>query len=378
MIIQSKRVFIAGQFIKAQIVIEEKRIKSILPYGKEKPDADYGEYMIVPGFIDVHTHGAYGYSSDQGDISGMDQWVSKLPEEGVTAFLPTTSPNPKEVILKALRSLREAKDKKMKGAEILGVHLEGPFFDEKFRGANTPDILMPPSVAVFKEFQEASGNAIRYMTIACEHDKDLELTKYAVANKVAVSLGHSGATYEEAVLAIGNGVTSFTHSFNAMLGLHHREPGVVGALMASNTFAEIIGDGHHVHPSVINILFKARKNNKMVLISDSLMAKGLGKGVYQHEGRKVEVDERGTARIFGTNTIAGGSLKINEGIRLLVREAMVSIEHALLAASLYPAQLIGADKKKGQILSGLDADMVILDDDYNVKQTYCLGEAMIK
>lgn len=378
MIIQSRRVFIAGQFIKAQIEIEDKKIKSVLPYGKEKPDRDYGEDRIVPGFIDVHTHGAYGYSAEEGEPSGIKQWVSRLPEEGVTAFLPTTSPNPKETIIKALKSLREAKDMKMKGAEILGIHLEGPFFDEKFRGANEPDIVLPPSVEVFKEFQAVSGNTIRYVTMACEHDKDFELTKYAVKNNIAVSLGHSGAKYEEAVLAVANGVTSFTHSFNAMLGLHHREPGVVGALMASNTFAEIIGDGQHVHPSVINVLFKARNNTKMVLITDSLMAKGLGKGIYEHEERKIEIDEKGTARILGTDTIAGSSLKINRGIKLLVEEAMVSIEHALLSASLYPAQLIGADKKKGQIVSGLDADIVVMDDDYNVKQTYCLGEEMIR
>lgn len=377
MIIQGNRVFIAGQFMQAQIKIEGSKIKAVLPYGTEKEDADYKDMMVVPGFIDVHTHGAYGYSVEEGTPEGMKIWMSKLPEEGVTSFLPTTATNKKEATIAALKNIADVKEKKPSGAQIIGVHLEGPFLDSTFRGAHEPKLLRKPTVDDFKEFQEASGGNICYMTVACEHDEDYALIRYASRNGVTVSIGHSGASLEKALLAVANGASSFTHSFNGMRGIHHREPGVVGALMTSNAFAEIIPEGYHVHPNAINMLFKAKNNTRIILITDSLFAKGMPKGVYELGNDKVEMDENGTARLFGTNTIAGSSLKVNLGIKLLVQKAMVSIEHAILSATFYPAQALGLEKQKGQILAGNDADLTVLDDEWNVKQTYCLGKAML-
>ncbi|MCL2565860.1 MAG: N-acetylglucosamine-6-phosphate deacetylase [Defluviitaleaceae bacterium] len=374
MIIQSNKVFIAGQFMKAQVHIREGKIVEILPCGTKTADADYGDNMLLPGFIDVHTHGAYGYAVDEGTPEGLINWVSKLPLEGVTAVLPTTVTNKDEGTFAALKNIADVMDLAPKGAQILGAHLEGPFLDTEFKGAHDAKLLQGPTVELFKKFQEAARGTIVYMTLATEHDDNFALTRYASQNGVVVAIGHSASTNEEALLALANGATCFVHSFNGMKGLHQREPGVVGTLMGANAFAEIIADGHHVHPNVVNILFKAKNNAKIIMVTDSLMAKGLPPGVHEREGFfKVEVDESGSARLYGTNTLAGSSLMMNKGIQLLVEKALVSIDHAILTATLYPAQVMGIEKQKGQIIAGADADLTVMDDKFNILQTYCLG-----
>jgi len=378
MIIQGNKVFVAGQFVRAQVEIIDNKISAVLPYGTKEADVDYGDYMILPGFIDVHTHGAYGYSADEGTPEGLIKWLSKLPEEGVTAFLPTTITNRKEVTMAALSNIARVMEQKPDGAQILGAHFEGPFLDNEFRGAQAAALIKVPSIDKFKEFQAAAGGNIKYMTLAPERDSDFELIRYASQNGVVVSIGHSGISNEGALMAIANGVTSFTHSFNGMRGLHHREPGVVGTLMTTNVFAEIIADGYHVHPNVVNILFKAKNNTNLIMITDSVMAKGLGPGIYKRENFDVEVDDGGTARILGTNTIAGGSLKMNNGLKLLTQKAMVSIEHAILAATYYPALALGIERQKGQVLAGADADLTVVDGNFDVMETYCLGKAMLQ
>jgi len=388
MIIQSSRVFISGGFIKAQVHIEAGKICMVSPYNRDKPYIDYGENMIVPGFIDVHTHGGYGYSVDDSSKDGFVNWISKLPSEGVTAVLPSVMTNTDAAMMAAVRNIANIKCRtdaadehnsfeSIQGAEILGIHLEGPFLDKSYCGAHDEKLLKPPSIPLFEQFQEAAFGNIKYVTIAPEHDEEFKFINYVSQSGVKVAIGHSSACHETVRLALASGATSFTHGFNAMRGLHHREPGVVGALMTSDGFVEVIADGHHVHPDVINILFKAKNYAKLILVTDSLMCKGLDIGLHGSGGVKLEVDALGAAKIHKTDILAGSTLKMNEGIKFLVEQAMIPLNYAIMAATTYPAQMLGIEKCKGQIVSYADADITILDDRFKVVQTYCLGKAML-
>jgi len=336
MIVQSEKVFIAEQFIPAQIHVEDGKISKVSQYGQVNPDIDYGSKYIVPGFIDIHSHGMGGYSTDDPSPEGLVRWLKALPSEGVTSFLPATTTQSRQTTTEALKNIATVKNQKHTGAEIIGAHLEGPFLDQAYKGMHKPEYIRVPTVEEFIDYQRESNNLIRYLTVACEHDKDYSLIRYASRNGVTVSIGHSGADFETAMLALANGASSFTHSFNAMRALHHREPGVVGALLSSNAFAEVIADGHHVHPSVVKILFNSKNRTNIILVTDSIGVKGLPEGVYDISNVKVSLDKYGTARKFGMDTIAGSSLRMNEGVRFLVERASVSIEHAILAATLNP------------------------------------------
>lgn len=377
MVIQSKRVYVAGQFISAQIEIEQGKIVSINNYDFKTVDKDYGNKRIVPGFIDIHTHGAYGFDTNDANVEGLIAWMEKLPNEGVTAFLPTTVTQSETVLLAALENVAKVHAMSKSGAEILGVHFEGPYLDDTFKGAQPGQHITKPSVEQFKQYNAAANNLIKVITMACEHDENFMLTKYAVGEGVLVSQGHSGATYEQAVLAIANGANSFTHAFNGMSALHHREPNVAGALMRSSVYKEIIADMRHVHPAVVNSLFKTDSSN-LILITDSLSLKGMPIGNYQLGGNDIVMDEHGTAFIKGTNTLSGSTLKVNEGLRNLVEVALVPFTEALDAATINPARALNVDDYKGKLAVNYDADVVVMNDDYSIFETYTRGIKTLK
>lgn len=373
MIIQSNRVWLGGQFFAAQVEVNDDKITNIYPHGTKDVDMDYGDQRIVPGFIDVHAHGAYGFDTNDANVEGLERWLKKLPEEGVTGILPTTVTQSEEVLTKALENVARVEKTNPEGAQILGVHFEGPYLDMEYKGAQPPQHIVKPSVEQFKKFQEAADGLIKLITMATEHDEDHKLTQYASNNGVVVSMGHTGATYDEVVMGLANGANSFTHAFNGMTGLHHRDPNVVGAMMRSDIFAEIIADTRHVHPVVVNNLFKT-KPNSMMLITDSLTLKGMPVGDYELGGNAIVMDEYGTAYLKGTNTISGSTLKVNEGLRNLVEKVMVPFDIALNAATINPARALRMDDHKGKIKVGYDADIVVLADDYSVVQTYTRGK----
>ncbi|NLY62627.1 MAG: N-acetylglucosamine-6-phosphate deacetylase [Erysipelothrix sp.] len=373
MIVQSKRVWLGGQFLAAQVEILDDKIVNVYPYDSKTVDKDYDNQRIVPGFIDVHAHGAYGFDTNDANVEGLERWLDRLPEEGITGILPTTVTQSEEVLTNAVANVAKVHKTNPKGAEILGIHFEGPYLDMEYKGAQPPQHIVPPSVEQFKKFQNAAEGLIKIITMATEHDKDFELTQYLSQNGVLVSQGHTGATYEEAIIGIANGANSFTHTFNGMTGLHHRDPNVVGAVMRSDVFAEIISDTRHVHPAVVNALFKTNPTGLM-LITDSLTLKGMPKGDYELGGNQIVVDDFGTAYLKGTNTISGSTLKVNEGLRKLVEEVEVPFRLALDAATINPARAINVDDRKGKIKVGYDADLVVLADDYSVVQTYVRGK----
>ena len=375
MIIQSKRVWIAGQFMPAQLKTEGNKIKAILPYGEETADEDYGSLRLVPGFIDVHTHGAYGFDTNDAEEEGLRNWMKRIPEEGVTAILPTTVTQMPDVLKRALANVASVVETGYEGAEILGVHFEGPYLDMDYKGAQPPEAIAAPSVSQFQEYQEAAKGLIKYITLAPEHDEGFALTHYCAEHQVVVSIGHSSATYDQAMLGIANGATSMTHVYNGMTPYHHRNPGLVGAaLRVRDIYGEVICDGCHSHLAALNNFFAAKGRDYAIMITDSLAPKGFPAGhSLKLGGHEITIGPDGLARLKGSDTIAGSTLHMNQGLRILVEEAMVPFDAALNACTLNPARVLHVEDRKGRLAAGCDADWVVLREDYSVEATYCRG-----
>lgn len=379
MVLQSRRVWLAGQFVPAQLEAADGKIVNVYPFGTKTADVDYGNKRIVPGFIDVHTHGAYGFDTNDGEPEGLRDWMRRIPEEGVTSILPTTVTQMPEVLTKAVANVAKVVEEGYEGAEILGIHFEGPYLDMEYKGAQPPEAIAKPTVEQFKMYQEAAHGMIKYITMAPEHDLEFALTKYCSQNGVVVSMGHSSASYEQALMGIANGAMSMTHVYNGMTPYHHRKPGLVGtALRVRDIYGEIICDGCHSHLAALNNFFTAKGRDYSIMISDSLRAKHCPPGGnYELGGHPIEIGEDGLARLKGTDTIAGSTLNINKGLRILVEEAMVPFDAALNSCTINPARVLRVDDRKGKLTAGYDADIVVLEDDYAVAQTYCKGIAML-
>ena len=379
MVLQSRRVWLAGQFVPAQLEVADGKIVNVYPFGTKTADVDYGNKRIVPGFIDVHTHGAYGFDTNDGEPEGLRDWMRRIPEEGVTSILPTTVTQMPEVLTKAVANVAKVVEEGYEGAEILGIHFEGPYLDMEYKGAQPPEAIAKPTVEQFKMYQEAAHGMIKYITMAPEHDPEFALTKYCSQNGVVVSMGHSSASYEQALMGIANGAMSMTHVYNGMTPYHHRKPGLVGtALRVRDIYGEIICDGCHSHLAALNNFFTAKGRDYSIMISDSLRAKHCPPGGnYELGGHPIEIGEDGLARLKGTDTIAGSTLNINKGLRILVEEAMVPFDAALNSCTINPARVLRVDDRKGKLTAGYDADIVVLEDDYAVAQTYCKGNAML-
>ena len=375
MIIQSKRVYIASSLIPAQVEIKDGKITGIFKYGEKQVDKDYGDLRIVPGFYDVHTHGYLGYDTTAGGKDGLKKWLKDLPLEGVCGICPTTLTQAHDTLIEALKQVKQVKDENPEGAKILGIHFEGPFIDVTYKGAQPEPYIVKPSIEKFKQYQDVCENMIKIITMAPEHDEDFKLTKYCADTGVRVSIGHTSTSFDTAMLALANGARGFTHTYNGMTAFSHRENGAVGAAFrAHDTYAECICDGNHSTYASLNIFFR-QKAGYGVLISDSLMCKGYPVGsVFDFGGQDVEIYEDGSAHITtGKKQLAGSTLKINEGIKILVEKALVPFEDAIDAASINPMRYLGMDDHKGKISYGYDADIVVLNDDYSVVQTYCSG-----
>ena len=252
MVIQSKKVWLADQFVPAAIEVNDGRITAILPYGTKDVDDDYGDKRIVPGFMDIHCHGAYEFDTNDANEDGLRYWAEHIVSEGVTSFLATTITQSVEVLTNAVTNVANVMESGYDGAEILGIHFEGPYLDMKYKGAQPDQYIVKPTIEQFEHYQKAARGHIRYVTLATEHDEDFALTRYLTAHGVVVSIGHSGATYEQAVMAYANGARSMTHVYNGMSPFNHRANGLVGAAYRIRTmYGEIICDGCHSTPAAL-------------------------------------------------------------------------------------------------------------------------------
>ena len=379
MLIQSKKIWIADQFVAAMIETKDGKITNILPYGTRLTDIDHGDKRIVPGFIDVHCHGAYEFDTNDATEEGLRNWTKNIVGEGVTGFLATTITQSEEVLTKALKNVAKVIADGYEGAEILGIHFEGPYLNVKYKGAQPEQYIVKPSITQFEKYQVAAEGHIKYITLATENDEDFELTEYLNKKGIVVSIGHSDATYEQAVMAYAHGARSMTHVYNGMTPFNHRANGLVGAAFRIRTmYGEIICDGNHSTLAALNTFFMTKGPDYAIMISDALMAKGTPVGSkFLFGGNEIEIFPDGSAHLTGAGNLAGSTLKLNDGLRILVEKAMVPFNYAINSCTINPARCLGIEDRKGAIGVGMDADLVVLDSDYTVLQTYCKGEAKL-
>ena len=375
MIIQSKKVWIADQFTPAQLELEDGIIKEIYPYNEKEVTKDYGDLRILPGFIDIHCHGAYGFDTNDANPEGLRKWAKGIVDEGVTSFLATTLTQSEEVLTNAVSNVAKVVEEGYEGAEILGIHFEGPYLNKAHKGAQPEEYCVKPNIEQFKRYQKAAHGLIKYITMAVENDEDFTLTKYCSQNNVVVSIGHSNATYEQAVQAYAHGARSMTHVYNAMTPFTHRANGLVGgALRIRNMYGEIICDGNHSTLAALNNFFTSKGPDYSIMVTDSLMCKGFPVGTkFDFGGQEVVIYPDGSAHLVEAGNLAGSTLNVNKGLKILIEDALVPVNYAINACTSNPARCLHVDDRKGTIGVGYDADLVVLDRDYEVVQTYCKG-----
>lgn len=331
-----------------------------------------GNY-VSPGFIDLHIHGSGGKDTMDGNIEDLRTISSVIAENGVTGFLPTTMTMSKEKIYKALDVIRLGMESEAEGAKILGAHMEGPFVNEIYKGAQKKDYIVKPDYDFIKGYEDI----IKIITIAPEVDNNSDFIKNVKENTdIVISMGHSNATYEEAMKAVENGVSHATHLFNAMTPLNHRNPGVVGAVFGSDVNCELIADKIHVHPAMFQVVINIKGKDKVILITDSMRAGCMKDGVSELGGQKVIVKDN-SARLED-GTLAGSILRLNQAVKNILENTNLKMYEAIAMVSINAAKDIGIDKRKGSIEIGKDADIVIFDDNIAVKQTIVEGKTVFK
>ena len=367
MLIKNGKVFLGKSFVDADIAFDSV----ITAVGKLEGAADFdasGCY-VVPGFVDIHTHGAMGEDFSDGKAEGMQPMADYYAAHGVTSFLATTMTLKEETLTPAMHVIRDFK--RQGGAKCAGIHLEGPFLGYAKRGAQAAENLHKPDADLFDRLNAASGGKVKLVTVACEEEGGMEFVAN-VSKKAAVSLGHTSCNYEQAMEAYARGASHATHLYNGMDGLHHRKPGIIAAAMDANASVELICDGLHVHPAAIRLAHKLY-GEKLTLVSDSLRCAGMADGDYELGGQPITLSG-GVARLTGTDTLAGSAISMLDAVRNVVSFGL-SLSDAVYAASTAPAKAARLDDV-GEIKVGKCADFVVLDKDLNLVAVFVDGEKL--
>lgn len=380
--ITAARLFTPTEVIESPlVVIEDGAIQSLSARSAlEAPSGaqhlDFPNLVIAPGFIDIHIHGGAGHDVMQDDPSGRVAFEKSLAKHGVTSYLPTTVTAAMDRILGAVDRLgnlisAEDADHAHVGARPLGIHLEGPFISAAKCGVHPVEYLIAPTIELFERILDASGGTLKMMTVAPELPGAAEVIRQARERGVYTSIGHSNATFQEAARGIAAGAVSATHTFNAMRALDHREPGILGAVLSDDrVMADIIADGVHVAPAIVEVFLKAKGAERAVLITDAISATGMPDGTYQLGPFQAEV-HGDRAELQGK--LAGSVLTLDRAVRNVISFANWTLQQSLILVTRNPAQLIGADGK-GELAVGSDADLVLLSEKGEVVHTMVGGQ----
>lgn len=359
------------------VIVEAGRIKAVIPAEMIKnhlPALQHvfpADHYLIPGLIDLHLHGIAGHDVMDAHDDALTAMSMALAKEGVTGFLATTMTAEPDRIEAALKAISIAMTKK-EGAAILGVHLEGPFIAASKRGAQREAALELPSIALFNQWQRMAGGAIKIVTMAPELKGAREMIA-ALHEKVVVAIGHTNATYAETQAAIDAGCTYATHLFNAMRGLHHRDPGAVGALLLSDRImAELIVDGIHLHPATVELALRLKGKDRLILVTDAMRATCLGDGEYDLGGQIVSV--QGEEALLKDGTLAGSVLRLRQAVMNIFKFSTSTLINAIEMASINPAAALQIDQTKGSIAIGKDADLVVMSPQFEAVFTMCEGE----
>jgi N-acetylglucosamine-6-phosphate deacetylase len=333
---------------------------------------DAAGLLVLPGLIDTHVHGTHGDDVMLHGAEGIRRISARFPEYGTTAWLPSTISARHPELVAAVRWCVEAQQNPTDGAEIVGLHVEGPYVNIKRKGAQPAAGVRDPDFDELKELLEAAEGQIRVMTLAPEIPGGLELVRRLVDEGIIASMGHSDATYDQALEAIAAGATHATHLFNAMPPIHHRDPGLITAcLNEPEVLAEVIPDGVHLHPHIVRLALRCKGPDRAALITDAFSATGLPDGVHTLGPHTVHV--HGPLCTLADGTIAGSIITMNVAVRNAIRFAGVSLVDAVRMASLVPARVAGCADRKGSLEPGKDADLTLLESEFRCVCTWMRG-----
>lgn len=375
LLIKNAKVYSDEEFIKKDIFIKDGLFSPL-----EKSDIsntlDAEGMYLLPSFFDTHSHGAMGIDVNNASLDDFRTLSRFYASHGVGMWLCSILTDSKEVTLKAIKTAVEATREDLGGARLMGIHLEGPFLSPLYKGAMPSELLQKGSIALMDEYYDASNGTIKSMTVAPEVDGVVDAIK-KYRDKIKFSLGHSNATYTETYKAIDSGASSFTHTGNAMRLFDRHEPGIFGAALSSNLYMEMICDGLHLSPETVDMYLKVKDNNRLVGISDSISATGLGDGEYMLGINHIRVIN-GDAKLMDGKTRAGSTLTLDNALKNVSLFSGKKIEEGVKLFSTNPIKLHSLDNSFGRIENGYNADFALYDEDFNVCSTFVGGVEVFK
>lgn len=328
---------------------------------------------LVPGFLDIHTHGAAGVDVNSADPDGYEKISRFMASQGTTGWLGSVLTDTREQTLTCIEAYKQWKGMEHRGAVMMGIHLEGPFLSPEYKGAMPEHLLQSKNIPLIEEYQKAAQGEIRYITVSPEVDGMVEDIPKLKALGIQVAIGHSGADYDTARAAVANGAMASTHTGNAMKLLHQHFPAIWGAVLEDDrVYCEVICDGRHLHPGTVRLILKTKGLERVVAVTDSIMAAGLPDGEYRLGVNEVVVID-GDAKLKENGTRAGSTLTSGKALKNLIAFTGRPAEELIPLLTENPAKLLGMDGQRGFIRQGLFADFVVLDENDGVEETYVQG-----